>query len=370
MEEKTPKDKDELNEREEELKQEFKDLSKEQRELLAYRKIAESEKLRGLSQSGENQKENLKEFQSLVKAADIGFLKPLIVSAMSDYKSQFQDIYKESLVHYNHILENYGKLAKELKLDSSLDLSHLFTYMLWNGYFSVTKEHSYQLQNRLLLPGMFSFDVIKGRGVCLAYAELLNNYLSVCNKNSSVLCCQIPTGKDAISFDYRPEIKRNEDSNMSSKFFSSLMSLFLGGLSDKFGNHAITLVEEDGELYAYDPTNLFALNIEDSSTASIINGKGNFKLNPLATFITDPDTDPNHIYEKLLLGNNEPALTRKEFIFSFENLIELANGNISLLDDAYANIYSDLVFIDKQTDEIGGYIKALRKIRNDSKKNS
>lgn len=287
---------------------------------------------------------------------------------MRDNEIKYKEIYKESLIHYNKILENYKKLAQDLRLNASLDLSHLFTYMLWNGYFSVTKEHFYKLQERLLLPGMYSFDVIKGRGVCLAYAELLHNYLSICGKYSSILTCKVPTEKNAVSCDYRPKIERHTKNSASSKISSTLMTFFLGGLINKLGNHAITLIEENENLYCYDPTNLYALNIQSSLTASIINGKGEFQIKPLMTVITNPHSDPNHLYEKLLLGNIKPALTRKEFIFSFENIIELINNNINLLNDAYDNIHSDLEYINKQTEEIGDYHKALKKIKNSCKK--
>lgn len=374
MKEKNKKNTDELEQRVEELKQEFEDLTKAQKELLLYRIIAATRKIednsKGFNSFRYNQDINSDELLCLIKAADIGFLKPLVAYAMRDHQIKYQEIYKESLICYNNILENYKKLAQELKVNSSLDLSHLLTYMLWNGYFSVNKEHFYQLQERLLLPGMYSFDVIKGKGVCLAYAELLHNYLSTCGKDSSILTCKVPTGKKAISCDYRPEIERNEKINISSRVFSSFMTLFLGGLINKFGNHAITLIEENGKIYAYDPTNLYALNIKDASTASIINGKGEFQIKPLTTFIIAPYSDPNHIYEKLLLGDIEPALSRKEFIFSFENLMELVNNNISLLDDAYDNIHSDLEYIDKQTDEIGDNYKALKKIKKQSTKAS
>lgn len=372
MKEKTTKNTDELEQRVEELNQQFKDLTKVQKELLLYRIIVETGKIednsKGFNSFRYNQDINLDELLCLIEAANIGFFKPLIAYAMRDYKLKYQEIYKESLICYNNILENYKKLAQELKVNSSLDLSHLLTYMLWNGYFSVNKEHFYKLQERLLLPGMYSFDVIKGKGVCLAYAELLHNYLSTCEKDSSILICKVPTEKKAIICDYRPQIERNVKSNTSSRIFSSFMMFFLGGLINKFGNHAITLIEENGKIYAYDPTNLYALNIKDASTASLINGKGEFQIRPLMTLITDPHSDPSHIYEKLSLGEVKPAFSRKEFIFSFENLIELVNNNVGLLDDAYDNIHSDLEYIDRQTDEIGGKYKALRKIKRESKK--
>ena len=361
---------DEKEKRMEELKQEFKDLTEEQKELLLYRKIIETGKIednsKGFNSFYYNQGINSDELLCLIKAADIGFLKPLVVYVMRDYKLKYQEIYKESLICYNNVLKNYKKLAQELKINSSLDLSHLLTYMLWNGYFSVNKKHFYKLQERLLLPGMYSFDVIKGKGVCLAYAELLHNYLSTCGKDSSILNCKVPTKKNAISRDYCPKIERNIKINISSRVLSSFTTFFLGGLINKSGNHSITLIEEDGKMYAYDPTNLYALNIKDASTASIINGNGEFQIKPLMTIIIEPHCDSKHLYEKLLSENVKPALSRKEFIFSFENLIEIINENISLLDDAYDNIHKDLEFIDKQTDEIGGSYKTFKKIKKEN----
>ena len=76
-----------------------------------------------------------------------------------------------------------------------------------------------------------------------------------------------------------------------------------------------------------------------------------------------PNADSNHIYENLLSDNIKSTLTRKEFIFSYENLMELINSNINLLDDAYDNIHKDLEYIDRQTDKIGNYNKVLKKIR-------
>lgn len=84
---------------------------------------------------------------------------------MSEHSNDYKELYKESLICYNKILENYSILAQELNINNSLELSHLFAYMLWNGYYSVTKKHVYKLQERMMLPGMHSFDVIKGKEI-------------------------------------------------------------------------------------------------------------------------------------------------------------------------------------------------------------
>ena len=40
-------------------------------------------------------------------------------------------------------------------------IANLYTYLLWNGYFSLNNNHAYKLRDRKLINGLFSFDVIK-----------------------------------------------------------------------------------------------------------------------------------------------------------------------------------------------------------------
>ena len=359
--------------KEEELKEQIKDLSEPQKKLFIYRKIIETGRVEDNSKGFRiftyDQDMGMEDAISIGNAAHLGWIKPLLIYTMRNYELDFQEAYSESLIRYNNILENYKKLAQELKVDSSLDLSHLFAYMLWNGYFSVSKEHSYKLQERLFVPGMYSFDVIKGKGVCLAYANLLSDYLTKCEKESSVLYCKVPSEKGAIRCDYRPEIERNVKNSLSSRVKSQMLTIFLKGVINKVGNHAVTLIRENGNVYIYDPTNLCALNIKDSSTASIVNGKGEFALRPLSSITLSPLSDYYHIYEDLFSDDIKQALTRKDFIVSFENLMEIIKDNISLLDDAYDNIHSDLEYIDKETDKIGGGIKAIKKYKKNKKGN-
>lgn len=365
--------KDELNSRNiimDELvnkhKKDFEGLNEKQKTLLAYRKIMELPKenktLSNIISKEKVVKENSDELLAIIKAAnyDCGIIKPIILYSMCNNKD-YKSMYKESLISYNKILQNYKNLAKELNIERSLELSHLFTYMLWNGYFSITKTHSYKLKDRLLLPDMHSFDTIKGNGVCLAYSELLRNYLNICDKKAAILNCKMPTDKKEIQCDYRPEIERKQDEGFSNILLKYLLFPLTQTLQNKVGNHAVTLIEENGKIYIYDPTNLFVLNVEDENTATLINGKGQFDLKPLNSLVLSPNSDPYNIYAKMFDENIEKAFTRKEIIFSYENTIELIKNNINLLDDAYDNIHSELEVINNQTNEIGGYLKVLRK---------
>lgn len=83
MKEKTSGNTDELAQKVEELKKEFVDLTKEQRELLLCRKIIETGKVinnsQGFSSFTYNQGIDSDQLLCLIKAADVGFLKPLIM---------------------------------------------------------------------------------------------------------------------------------------------------------------------------------------------------------------------------------------------------------------------------------------------------
>lgn len=352
-------------------KKDFEGLSKKHQKLLAYRKIIElAQNNKSTEYTLENSKDNVvlelnDEIKAIMEASDYncGLIGPLVLNSMQNRAKDIKELYKKSLDSYTKVLENYKLLAKELNIHNSLELSHLFTYMLWNGYYSVNKTHCYKLKGRLLLSTMNSFDVIRGQGVCLAYAQLLHDYLTTCDKKSSLMTCKVPTRKKTVSCNYRPEIERTIENNFGSILSSKIGMIFFRWLINKIGNHAVTLAEENDKLFVYDPTNIFVLNVTGENKASIINGKGDFELKPFSSLIFQPDSDPNKLFEKLLFDSIEPAFTRQEIIFSFENIMELLNNNIKLLDDAYDNIHSELEVINKQTNEIGGNFKALKKMK-------
>lgn len=357
--------KEELNQKSEliikianELQKEFEGLNENQKKLLAYRKIIDLLQKDDSVQDIELSKTDKIIAITIASNFNKGVVQPFLLYLFNKHDKENKKLYKESLISYNKVLENYKKLAEELKIDNSLELSHLMSYMLWNGYFSVTKTHIYKQKDRLLLHGMNSFDVIKGKGVCLAYSELLHNYLTACNKKSSLLNCKAP--KD-INCNYRPEIERKEEKNSSKKILSIPKMPLSNFIVNKIGNHVVTLIEQNNKLYLYDPTNFFVLNILDENTATLINGEGKLELKPLSTLMINCNSDPNLLFEKMFCGNIEPAFTRKEIIFSFENTMELINSNICLLDDAYNNIHLELEFIDKQIDKIVGTSKVIRK---------
>ena len=318
----------------------FNNINKEQRKLLLYRILIEL---------GETEDKVIDEdgIAKLIKYANVGKLMPLLVYFSNIISIKYKNVYKESLNFYKLILENYKNLANEFKLDSSLELSQFLSYLLWNGYLSASKEHYYNPKGRLMIYGLYSFDVIKGRGVCLDYAELLNNYLQICDKKSSILACKLPANKNLIDCFYKPKIERKAKNN-----YKSLKNKILSPLENFIGNHAINLIEENDNIYAYDITNLSAFNLENPSTAAIVNGVGKIQIKPLVSFVLSPEADRYNIFDKLYYNEFTSSLSSEEYVNSFEKINDIVNGNLGLIEDAYHNIYDYLLFIDKQTDEM------------------
>ena len=316
-----------INNKIDEYKKMFDGLNEQEKELLLYRKIIEI-------QHSTSKEEIDKEYLILaIKEAsglEIGFFKPLFLYLSSREATKATEQYKILKNIYNNVLDNYRILANELHISSALELSHLFTYMLWNGYYFATKSHYYNMKNRTNIANFTFLDVIKGSGVCLNYSEYLQDYLLTCGKEASILLCEVPKDK-SIQRDYKPQIEQNYAKNKNELLKLSILAMLANKLLKIDGNNAIALIKENDKMFAYDPTNLLVLNILNKDVGEIINGKGNFKLLPMFTLI-----------EELLKANYSRAFNRKEIIFSFENTMEHIMNNIPLLDDAYDNVHNEL----------------------------
>ena len=87
---------------------------------------------------------------------------------------------------------------------------------------------------------------------------------------------------------------------------------------------------------------VLANELHNKNTGEIINGKGTFNLLPILPLNMLANLNSFPLIEELLNKDNQPAFTREEIIFSFENIMNLILNNISLLNDAYYNMHSEL----------------------------
>lgn len=114
-------------------------------------------------------------------------------------------------------------------------------------------------------------------------------------------------------------------------------------------------------MFVYDPTNLAVLKINDKKSASLINGQGTFLIKPIETALLEPNFDPHNLFEQLVLNDSYSSYSRKEVIFSFEEVMEMIKNNLYLLDSSYENIHLELQSISKQIDELRTHSKILKK---------
>lgn len=247
-------------------------------------------------------------------------------------------LYADLYIEYNHLLNKAAKLARELKITSSLEYANLFTFLLWNGYFSKSKSHVYQIENRRNIFGLFSFDIMRGGGVCLNYSDMLKDFL---NKNIHFNAASIfALCPNDLKPDYRPEIERNY---IKPKFYLKLLFWLLKGVVKRSGNHAVTLVQEINKTYLYDATNLCAYDIDGLSKAHIISGTGSLDLHPYLSYLFSTDGKERVALESLINETYSPYLyTAEDFkAISEKNMAQFKDNN-SLIEDFYTAAYPHL----------------------------
>jgi len=229
---------------------------------------------------------------------------------------------ESSMYHYNEILRIYADLAKQMKLDNSLEICIFFTYLLWNGYFSVTKENFYNSNNLASINGAYGFDIMTGKGVCLNFSTMLRDFLIACGYSAANL---LNIADSTKKMNYSLPIKRKyvkSKSTNKDNFYSFVNKIKIR----KYGNHVFTLIKEGKYVYAYDPTNLLLLNIKNINMAKLVNGTGNFKLKP---YISKGNNLPK---ESSKLLNRFYNMSRFENPYSEEYFKQLADDLIKHLD--------------------------------------
>ena len=132
------------------LEEEQKDLTDNERKLLALKKLSD------IAHKSIEDKKSILDFRDEIKVIinasnkNVNTLDALLLYGSIENAHNYKELYKESFERLQNILKTYKVLSSELNINDPLELCILFTYLLWNGYFSVSKEHTYELKKRLL----------------------------------------------------------------------------------------------------------------------------------------------------------------------------------------------------------------------------
>ena len=222
-------------------------------------------------------------------------------------------VYKDLIEEYKKILKKTSKLAKELNLKNSLELSMLFMFLLFSGYFSKNQKNKYKSFNNSGFEGIYGLRLMKGKGNCLNHSFMLNDFL---NENE-IICTVMPS---------------NIEEEISGKVGSDYIDL-----TNKIykPNHAFNLIEENKKLYEFDFTNNYLLDVKGPNVAKhIITGKS-YSINPYSIFSNKCKSHFSLMKE---------LFTQKEFIspYSVDEYIRIRTklhyilkNNMNLLEDYY-----------------------------------
>lgn len=252
-------------------------------------------------------------------------------------KNIIEDLFNISK-HYKEILENTKNIANELGFKNSLELCILYTYLLWNGYFSKDRELKYQIKGANRIAGMYSYDIMNGSGVCLNFSDMLTDFINMFDYSAATLASQLN------DYERSYEIKINRTlGDFKEPFISKLLNKTVKGV-----NHSFNLINEDNKLYIYDATNLFIAKLKNTKEAIIIPGLGKFNINPYFSYSLNLNQKSKEVLD-LLLENEilDSPYNEQDFIAISNKCIELLNSNKSLLNDFYNEIVNNILNIVK-----------------------
>ncbi len=258
---------------------------------------------------------------------------PLIKSFRKNYYKP--DEYSYVLENYQKIIEKIKILSKELNLTNSLEISLLFTHLLYNGYLSHNQKHIFKSKNLHRIPFMYPLDIFFGTGVCLNSSEMLTDIL-VSNNYHSATITNYFDNKD-FYIEYRQEGITIDIYKES--YFCKISQFIDRPNAIKYGNHACTLIFEGDKSYIFDPTNLtiYVITI-DNRLAFNLNGNGRIYLKPYFSYTLCKNEINEETLEKLCFTKNSNfPYTQEDFISISKKVSQLVLNN-PLLNSFYEDI--------------------------------
>ncbi|MGN0973769.1 MAG: hypothetical protein ACI4OT_03410 [Bacilli bacterium] len=303
------------------------------------------------------QKKEQKNIESLLLNTVMIYTMTDLMQKEANKTKEFIDKKTQTQTDYQHILTNTCQLAKELDFNNALKTSILHTYLLWNGYYSKDKHLFFQGSERGLIQGIFSYDIMNSKGVCLNFSSMLTELLNQAGYDAATLINAVDKN---TKLDYERRIKRNIGKE---KLSFQLLGKILTPISNNIGNHAFNLIKDNNFLYIYDSTNVALLNILNETSAEIVEGQGIYTLNKGFSYMINNEKNIN-LLDELSLNNLEFAKNTKFSPVLYECL-DVLESNKSLLDDYYLSIENNIEKIATVMDNA----KVLKKEIRTKKKN-
>ena len=252
--------------------------------------------------------------------------------------------------HYKELLKKTSKLSQELSINNSLELSILFSYLLWNGYLSKDKIYKFQSSNRANLSGMLFADIMDGIGVCINNSEMLKDVLNECGYNSCILVNHLDNFMNVHSI---YSIQRNGISE-SRNILKEMINI-------RKANHAFNLIEDNNKLYVYDSTNLLLYNIDNCNYVNLVNGKGKNIIFLYKSYFYCINKKEVALLDKLLSGEITSQIYTNEDYTSIGTVnLDIIKNSSQLLEDFHTDIIGNIINI---SNEINTNVKQRHRTR-------
>ena len=95
------------------------------------------------------------------------------------------------------------------------------------------------------------------------------------------------------------------------------------------------------------------IEVKDKYTARLLAGEGEFKLFPYHSYTFNSSTQSKVVLDSLYETDDYTSpYDRKDYIFTWENCIDLFFSNQGVLSDFYDSIKNDINFICEETKKI------------------
>jgi len=275
----------------------------------------------------DNQIINYDEAKSLAKTSNLTLKQAIEITVKSNTVKQFNEIknnnekkYSDLLYEYKQILEKTTTLAKELKLTNSLEYSFLYTYLLYSGHFSKDKKLLFKTEGRKQIDGFYALDIMNGKGVCLNFSDMLKDFLNHSGFNSATILSSSIYKNDILS----------------------KLSIRKGRI-----HHASTLIQENGNLYIYDTTNLLLLKLKNKDIANVIisNIKKfkythiyNYKLYPYNSYNCNLTPKSIAVLDIInMISDFDTPYNKQSYIETHDKFITNLKKNKDIIPDYYNN---------------------------------
>ena len=321
------------NTEETELEKSLKTMNDEQREYILFLNlysIEDNEKRRNI-------------YNELVKKKSYNDIKIyLLASYLADYNKFYKkctNINELNIANqeYKIILQKTKQLAQELNLQNSLEIANLYTYLLYNGYFSKNHSLSYGTGNNDSIEKHFALDIMNGSGVCLNFGDMLTDFINEFDYSAANLINKYDAivNMDNIQ---EPALK-TESMSLKKNFLHKILTPF----QNITGNHLFTLIKENDKIYIYDATNFIILDIKDRFNCDNICGNGSCKIKPYYSHSNNNSDKALKTLQYLNMGTSFTSpYDKKKFICTWEVCHEKFSNNSLLLNCFYDEIKSNI----------------------------